>query len=246
MRHRSTLARLAALALLSHAVTAAVAEDVIASGTYVRARGTGSLRVGPAGGERVFSIETIGGNCHLCAIDGRLSGNVGVAALGEPNDREVCRVRFSTTATDTVNVQPMTEVTCRSWCGMRASFEGIYRKPTGVCTRAAQRAARARFLNAYRLKHFPEAIQTLEPVLNSCREFIDWIELDRMRNDLALAYLHTANPQQCLQILEPTVAAGYVDEESLTLPPCDFDNYLPTARATWRNQRICRAASAGH
>jgi hypothetical protein len=127
---------------------------------------------------------------------------------------------------------------------MRAGMEGTYRKPPRLCTRAGQQAARDRFTAHYRARRHAQAAATLQPLLDQCGEFMDGIAADRLRNDLALAQLRSSGPAQCLQTLEETRAGLLADEAALrdSLPPCDFDNYLATARATWHNIRVCTAA----
>ncbi len=76
-----------------------------------------------------------------------------------------------------------------------------------------------------------------------------WIEIDQVRNDLALAQYHNGEFQQCLATLNTTLAAKVKNEEELKagnggvyLPPCDLDNYIGVAKATWFNKTLCTKA----
>lgn len=84
-----------------------------------------------------------------------------------------------------------------------------------------------------------------------CEKSMNWIEVDQVRNDLALAQYHNGDLQQCLATLNSTLAAQAKDEEDLKagngkvyLPPCDFDNYIDVAKSTWFNKALCTKAIA--
>jgi hypothetical protein len=76
-----------------------------------------------------------------------------------------------------------------------------------------------------------------------------WIEVDTVRNDLALSQYHSGDFAQCLSTLNETYAGKAKDEEGLRsgdsgvyLPPCDFDNYIDVAKSTWYNTGLCTKA----
>lgn len=78
---------------------------------------------------------------------------------------------------------------------------------------------------------------------------MNWIEIDQVRNDLALAQYHSGEFQQCLITLSNTLAGTVKDEDELragngnvSLSPCDFDNYIGVAKATWFNKSLCAKA----
>ena len=223
------------------------AADTVPPGEYVLTGDWGRLKVEQRNGKKIFSIDSMGGNCHTCGLSGRLVGTTAETVVDDPSNGDmVCRIRVKPSPDGRqITVEPLTEEACRQFCGMRAGFDGVYRKPQGRCTKAGQRNARDTFARNYRAKRFNEAVAVLRPVLEQCNDFLDWIEVDRVRNDLALAYLHAGNSEQCAETLRNTRAFEYADEEALRggLPPCDFDNYIPTAKATWHNMRLCGAKS---
>lgn len=230
-------------ALLPLWLAGAQAADAVRPGEYVLSGDRGLLKVQQRGGKTLFAIESVGGNCHVCGLSGRLTGTTAQTVDEDPADADMaCRIRLAPSPDGRqVSVEPLTAEACRQYCGARAAFDGVYRKPQALCTKPGQRKARKRFIRHYRAKQFAQAVTVLRPVIDQCGDFIDWVEIDRVRNDLALAYFHSGNKQQCFATLRQTRAFDQTDEEALreSLPPCDFDNYVATAQATWHNMRLC-------
>lgn len=229
--------------LLGLVVWGVQAAPVVPAGDYVLEGGGGRLRVVQRTGVTRFSIDVVGSNGHTCSLAGRMNGTQGQADDAS-DPQQVCRVQFTPSADGVqIGVAPVaaTAEACRDYCGMRAGFEGRYLKPQGVCTPGEQRRAGDTFLQHYRAKRFEEAIAALAPVVTQCRPLIDWMSLDRLRNDLALAHFHAGQAGTCTTLLRQTVAAESANEAALreALPPVDFDSYLPTARSTWHNLRLC-------
>ena len=156
-------------------------------------------------------------------------------------DKEACRVSFVQTGPHRIDVKSQND-TCRGFCGMRAFFDGPYQIPPKGCTEAAIKKRRNEFLHAYQRKEYAEAEAILTPLLEGCGDFIDWIEEDELRNEIALAQYHQGNPQACLSTLSKTMASGAAGEEELTLPPLDREAYLPTAKKIWFNKGLCEKA----
>lgn len=206
-------------------------------GRYLRSGGVLTVKRAPDGTLH-FSIETVGANCHSCALDGTVTHGIGTVAGDSPD--ETCRIRLNTQG-DTVEVQPLTASGCRNDCGMRASFDGDYHLPSAACTESGRRAGREAALRSYRARNYRAAAGAYAAQLGQCAPFMDWIEQDRLRNDLALAQFHAGDATACLKTLDATEAGGVRDEDALRehLPPCDFDTYLKVARATWHNRALC-------
>jgi hypothetical protein len=217
-----------------------VSNAPVAPGRYVSVGDWGTLVVKKGGdGKTRFEIESIGGNCHVCSLSGVLKGQTGIADYDFPPDGlEKCRVRLQPAGSG-VNVAPITGEACRYFCGMRAGFKGLYKLPPASCASKQQQVRRAEFLSLYRAKKFAKAKDVLSGLLTECADFIDWIEIDKVRNDLALAQYHAGDAAACLGTLAETRAGMAKDEADLGLPPCDHDNYIGTAKATWHNQKLC-------
>ncbi|MDE1143331.1 MAG: hypothetical protein V4793_20425 [Paraburkholderia tropica] len=216
--------------------SAVQAAPVVEAGDYIFVEGGsghGSLSV--KNGR--FSIETLGGNCHECQVDGKIVGRTGVATDGETT----CRISM-TGANGQLKLDTGDSDACRSFCGMRADFQGEYRKPPEAC-RDAARATRLKSARAlYAKKDYAGASAALGSLVGECQTFMNWIERDSARSDLALAQYHLGQSAQCVATLAQTVAIQNGTDE---LPPCDADNYRSVGKAILFNEAMCRRAAAG-
>lgn len=223
----------------------------IRTGHYVLKGDTGTLLVRRDAQQKLtFEINTIGGNCHTCDVAGVIRGHTGHADSEMQGDSaSACRVAFVQESA-AIRVVPKTADTCRDFCGMRAGFEGTYFIPPKACTAKNRQQARDQFMALYRARRYQQAEDVAQTLLTGCNDFMHRIERDQVRNDLALAQYHGGKPAQCLKTLSATLAADFKDEEGLKeggngfyLPPCDFDNYIDVAKATWFNRALCTKAS---
>lgn len=191
--------------------------------------------------EARFEIESNGVNCHTCSLAGVVRGNTGYEGYGDsllqmPDPR--CKVSFQQDG-GAINVSAITPEACDGFCGARAGFAGIYRTVPAACSGKSQQARRNEFLKAYRSRKFAEAIDKASQLLEKCGEFMYWITIDQLKNDLALSQLHDGKPMACLETLATTRAGASSNEGDLDLPPCDRDNYIAVAKATWHNRSRC-------
>lgn len=215
----------------------------ISPGKYIRNNDTGSLNIQKnKKNELSFAIESTGGNCHSCSVSGVIQNDIGYTGskLGSK-----CFISFSATKSAVV-VQPTTEETCRDYCGARANIAGTYNAPPAACTSANRQAQRNRFLVLYRSNKYSQAASALETLITQCGEFMNSVEIDQVRNDLALSRYHNRETAQCLKTLNATLAGQVKNEAELRsgngnvyLPPCDLDNYIETARTIWSNKALC-------
>ena len=244
-----------AVALLIPTISLAgeIAASTISPGRYVSAgsRGTVVIRKNSRAEARFdhaearFEIESVGSNCHTCSLAGVLRGTTGYEGYADwivERDSPKCKVSFRQDD-GVINVSAVTVEECRSFCGARARFDGIYKTVPTSCSANNQRARRNQFLREYRLRKFREASDKASRLLEECGEFINWVEIDRLRNDLAIAQLHDGKPTACLETLATTIAAASLNENDLNLPPCDHDSYIAVAKATWHNRALCEKAN---
>jgi hypothetical protein len=166
----------------------------------------------------------------------------------EDGNQSKCEISFISKGSGIV-VKSLKDYECRAFCGARAGFEGIYSIPPNECTEAGKQKIYKQFLRLYRSSQFVQAETILQSHLKQCSNFMNWIELDEMRNDLALTQYHNGEFQECLTTLNETLAAKVKDEaelkegkDSFYLPPCDFDNYIHVAKSTWFNKVLCTKA----
>jgi hypothetical protein len=212
-------------------------------GEYATKPGWGHLVIADGkDGRRSFELLAMGANGHMCELDGSLDES---AAVTDDEFADACRMTFDFDGAR-VAVKAVTQEACRSYCGMRAGFEGDYSIVVPSCTPAARERRRDEFLVDYKAKRYAPALAKLDSIGRECGEFFDWLEEDQFANDSAITLLHLGRPAECLAALDGTRAADSRDEESLDesvyLPPGDRDMYLPIARATWFNRDRCRAA----
>lgn len=224
-----------ALALVAMSVLAAPP----APGEYETHRAWGALTIEKAsGGGLRFSIEVLGGNAHTCSLQGKIEGELGKADDGDP--AAPCLVTFRPQG-KAIEVGSNTPQACRMFCGMRAMFEGSYYPPPKGCKPKERVARKEVFSRQYRARDYPQALATIEKLHAECGAFLDWIEIDRLRNDWAITLYHLGRRADCRAALAPTRAAQFADADALReeLPPTDFENYLAVAKATWHNLKLC-------
>jgi hypothetical protein len=184
-----------------------------------------------------FTLTTIGGNCHTCALEGTIEGGVGVAK----DSNGACRITMSGTGSMLTLDSTGTVDACRDFCGARAGFDGEYLRPPAACT-DRQRAARIEQSHKqYAAKDYDVARTTLTSLLSECGTFMDWIERDKAKSDLALTEYHRGDSAQCLAVLSDTVAVRAQKSNFNFMPPCDAENYAPTGKAILHNQALCQA-----
>ena len=190
-------------------------------------------------GQLHFTINTIGSNCHTCELSGKIQGTQAIALTDE---NKPCR--FTIKAQGTMLEVDNLSGECRYFCGARGYFEGRYYSSPPHCTAKARRATRERFFKLYKAHSYGPAQKILEDLLAQCPQFMDFIEQDKIRNDLALAQYHDGHPEACLKTLAKTIV-GESAEGEIPLAPCDSDNYAETAKAVWFNQKLCRKPKKG-
>lgn len=184
-----------------------------------------------------FNISTIGGNCHTCAIEGTFRGRVGV-----DKDEGKCHIAVSGSKDALKLDSSATAEACRDFCGMRAMFDGDYRRAPVACTDRQRQARIGQAHKQYAAKDFDAARTTLRFLLSECDPFMDWIERDKARSDLAVTEYHRGDNAQCLAVLSETTAIKAQKDSTLILPPCDADNYASMSKAILYNQKLCQAS----
>ena len=214
-----------------------------AAGEYATQPGWGGLVISAdEQGRQRFELFSVGANGHTCQLSGIVQGTDAVTG---DESADVCRMTFDSDGAR-VSVRAVTEETCRSYCGMRGSFEGDYSLLPPACRPSARERRNATFLSDYKAKRYTAALAKLDGLERECGGFFSWLEQDQFANDRAITLLHLGRPGQCLTALGKTLAAKSHDEDSLdesvALPPIDRDMYLPIARATWFNRDRCKAA----
>lgn len=206
-------------------------------GAYIRERDSGVLMVKKSDeGKLVFQLDSYGANGHSCSVDGTI-----IEGIGYDSAEAACQIAFKQLAPSKLEVQPITYEECRQYCGMRAYLDGEYVIPPATCTTKGVKVRRNQFLKLYRGRDYTRAAEKVKLLIAECGWFIDWITIDDIRNDLAIAQFHAGDPDACRQTLAETLAAGYSDVQELkdNLPPADADSYERVAKATFYNRGLC-------
>ncbi len=230
--------RAAAAASLSVGVCVSVAAPAIEPGQYVYVEGGSAHGVLSIHANR-FTLETIGGNCHTCSLSGTVDGHTAVAT----DSGGVCRIALSGDGRRVLKLDSAGADACRDNCGARAGFDGEYRRPPAACTDRQRSARIEQSHRQYAAKDYDAARATLTAVLSQCAAFMDWIERDKAKSDLALAEYHRGDRARCAAVLADTVAVQRQKDDAFGLPPCDAENYQSTGKAILHNLALCQAAA---
>jgi hypothetical protein len=203
-----------------------------APGEYLLDGGGGLLKL--SGG--TFRLDVTGTNAHLCALQGEWKGDLGTVK----DEASPCRVRFGARGND-VAVTPIDEEACRSWCGARAYFDGLYLKPARECRADAVKATRGAFKKAYDQKQSSRAVTTLRPLLERCARVLWRFDVMWIRNDLALAQHHAGDDAACLATLEPLgdLRLPPTADEGGSIEPTFDEEWKRLGKATRTNALLC-------
>ncbi len=211
------------------------------TGVYYLKGGDGDLtikQVSPQASR--FNVETVGGNAHMCSLEGVVTdGTATLASSFSAKDGKPCVVSFAMGA-DGITVTS-NGIACREYCGMRAMFEGLYVKPLPGCAGLERQKLNKAFIKQYKGKNDDKAASILKDMLGNCVEIMGWLDRDQTRNDYAVTLYHLGRKEDCLSVLKQTRAYEVKEEDALreSRAPTDFENYLPTAKATWHNIGLC-------
>ncbi len=185
-----------------------------------------------------FKIETVGGNAHICELEGEISNSQSVFDI--EGETKACVVYFRKTGA-VVNVSTNGAGSCRQFCGMRAMFTGRYIKPAAGCASDEVKLSREEFKHLYDSKKYAKAYKVINSVLKNCALTLSWLEIGWIRNDLAITEFKLGRLSDCRRTLQSLAEDAAMTDGALRdrYPPTDFDNYLPIIQATRTNLRLC-------
>lgn len=221
---------LLALGLL---IATSAAHAQVPDGEYISQFGRGSMTVTKGG----FEISSVGANGHTCGLSGDFKNGVGVVDEGP----DACRIAFKKKG-DGYDVTPLTLQNCRTYCGARASFDGLYLKPAPGCADSEREATQKAFKTAYDAKQYAKAEPLLTRMLRDCTKTLSAQETATTRNDIAITQYHLGKKAECLKTLAPLAKEAARSDESLKddYPPSDWADYQPVVKATRTNLALCR------
>jgi hypothetical protein len=226
-------------AMVVFVAVGSVHAESLKPGAYVTNTGWGNLTLKTGkGGALTFSLEAMGVNGHECSLEGELRG--GKATLEGLDARQPCIVTMKATA-EGIEVEGDRSGACSLYCGFRANFVGLYLRPPAGCEPHGIAASRRAFQRAYDTKDYARARTALQPLLDRCTNFMSWLEVGRVRNDLAVTLHKLRELSACREVLEPLALDAAESDAAIReqYPPTDADNYLPIVRSTRTNLRLC-------
>ena len=240
-RHTFAILGLVGWALACHAQIASPTATPLQPGQFVREGSSGQLNLkqGPNGMLR-FTIDAQGDNGHSCSLDGDVRN--GKARLPGVDEKVPCIVTFRPTV-DGIDVSGSSFEACGTqYCGMRATFEGVYFVPPPVCLSKALAATRKTFKQQYDARQYAEARGTLEPVLSVCKRTLHWLDEARIRNDVAVTLHKLKEFSACQAVLAPLAEDAKLSDAGVreNYAPLEADLYLPVVRATRTNLKLCK------
>ena len=243
-----------ALAAFS-AVGSGAPSEPLATGEYGRDGGDGTLIISEGtSGEQSFRLSAEGANGHSCNFSGSIEGGKAQVNVGTPAEPYICTVGLdkygdSLSVALSVTGESAWERCRTSMCGARADFSGKYILLPPSCTDSARTQTRDGFAHAFRSGDYQQAVERFRGLQTQCARFLNWLERDRIHNNLAMALHRLGRDRECLQELRQTEAATLTDEaklrEHFVGVPYDLEQYLPVARTTWKVQRACNGSSSG-
>ena len=190
-----------------------------------------------------FKIETLGANGHSCGVSGIIEPGLGVAKVEDGTPEKPCEVKFSSSGENIEVTYDTGNETCRSFCGMRATFDGTFTRSNPACLPQAVSETRNEFKKAYDRKDYKQAKQLLAPLHAACEKNLLWFDEQRMRNDLAITQFHLGDFSGCLTTLKPLAALANMNDQEILgdKPPFEAEQDIKTARATRTNLKKCAA-----
>lgn len=227
------------IAMLGNPGYAQTNSAALKAGEYLTDGGSARLVLkAGSGGAMSFSIDAVGGNMHTCSLEGEVRG--GRAVLDGTDAKSPCIVTFKPGAQG-IEVATTGPGSCSDYCGMRASFEGIYALAAPGCSRSAVTATRRTFQQLYDKRQFAEARAKLQPLLKDCVRTLGEVEDGRIRNDLAVTLHKLGELAACREVLAPLAEEAKLTDAQVrdNYPPSDADVRMPVVRATRTNLRLC-------
>lgn len=206
--------------------------------------GWGWLRLQTA--TRQIDVETIGANGHFCGVSATLAAPLPPSGTVPASTADGCRFTLASTVDGrlTLAIDEGTREACRLYCGMRAGFEGEFRRLAGECTAAALDARHKRGLAAYRAGRHAEAHGLWAPALARCAASMHWSQRWGWRNDAAIAAFHAGQKAECMRLSQAVLADARRftqdgDDEPFGNAPTDADGARPLLQAARHNLAKC-------
>lgn len=226
------------------------ADSVLKPSVYIREGGSGTLTLKEdARGDLDFALDAIGINAHTCGLEGKIQH--GKALMKDDLDGGICTVTF-TPLESGIEVEGRDKESadetgaCRYYCGMRASFSGLYLMPPSGCSPLDVTQAHQDFQRFYDMKAYQKALATLRPVFDNCQPVLHVLyDEGGIRNDLAVTYHKLGDYQACYAILVPYAEDAALkddDVDAFAYAPSEREVYFSILAAARVNLKLCERA----
>ncbi|MDX2220752.1 MAG: hypothetical protein SF172_17160 [Burkholderiales bacterium] len=232
--------RLGVVTLLCVPLIAAAIEP----GEYITEKSWGTLVVKrDKAGKLLFNIESVGDNGHSCSLEGEIKQ--GKATLEGDEPKEPCVVTF-TQGRSGIKVDRNEGMACQFYCGVRASFDGVYMKAPAACRIDAVEKTRAAARKAYDGKNYDAARNLLGTTLKDCKTFLGTFTEAWLRNDLAVTLHKLKDLPGCREALKPLAEDAAQKDAKIRedYAPLEADIYVRILKATRVNLKLCAAAKS--
>lgn len=209
----------------------------VPAGQYITSGGWGVLDVDQADedGLQAFEIVTVGSNFHTCGLNGQLRD--GQARLADID--EDCIVSITPTS-EGLHVASDGARACRSFCGARADFEGLYLRPAPGCSEDDIANTRVMYEREYNAQRYSAAYRRLQPVLVQCqRTLSSWTQWD-IAIDLGAAALQMRDQAACREALLPIMQqAQQMQADDFYMPPHELERLQGSIESAQVNAQRC-------
>lgn len=175
-------------------------------GQYTIEGGNGGLTLGKADkeGGQTLDINIVGTNAHLCDLNGKIKN--GRFEHLEKGEVTACKFQITLQAQDLLrlDVEEQDISACKTYCGSRAFFRGMYTKLPQICGESSQ----SRFLTLYRARKYEQAIGLLDRVHAQCSRWEHWSTVFARSNDRAITLFHLNRKSECISALAEFTRVG--------------------------------------
>lgn len=227
MRLTALLLTLLLLAIPAHATEAEPEPaSTIEVQTFVSEGGWGTLVIDS---DNTFSLSAMGANAHTCSLEGTYqpqarAGMVSAEGLGPEESPCVLSIAPVEGGLD-VSAMPESD-SCRSYCGVRADFTGIYYSVTAACDPLALGRLADQILE---LEQTEQAVQAqAQSALAECGRTLRADVKDQLTAGLAKQLFLAGNSAACKNTLAPLAELLAMSEQEIRegYPPYDGDTVL--------------------
>lgn len=240
----SSFCRTLALALLALCTVVSPVRAAAASispGEYISLHGATNLSIEPSKspvGLQHYQFTENGLDGTTCTVQNTISKERSYPNSLLPG--KLCVIRFWEHE-DYLEVRLEADA-CKNSCGKDAHVNGFYHIPAIGCDDVSRQRSREDFKRLYDNNEYEAALSLLNPLVTACSLTMRDTESAEIKNDIAITQFHLGRLSDCRKTLDGISYHKLKNEVELKrkLSALEFDTYLPIARATWYNFKLCK------